>query len=142
MKVRWVVFIILLAMDTATKLWAESNLSEAVGGTVAPFLSLYHNKGISFTLMKNFPHASLAAAILGIGILGFLCVKNAPARKLYGVIFLWAGAIGNLANRLLYGYVIDWICVGGCINLADVWLCTGGLVIFAEIIYNEHTMPN
>jgi signal peptidase II len=135
-------FIILLTMDRATKLWAESNLSEAVGEAVIPSLSLYRNEGISFTLMKNFPYASLAAAILGIGVLGFLCVKNALTRKLNGVIFLWAGAIGNLADRLLYGYVIDWICVGVYINLADVWLCVGGLVIFAEIIYNERTRLN
>jgi signal peptidase II len=142
MKIRWIVCIILLAMDRATKLWAESNLSEAVGDAVIPSLSLYHNEGISFTLMKNFPHASLAAAILGIGVLGFLCVKNTPTRKLYGVIFLWAGAIGNLTDRLSYGYVIDWICVGEYINLADVWLCVGGLIIFAEIIYNERTRLN
>jgi signal peptidase II len=142
MKVRWIVFVILLAMDRATKLWAESNLSEAVGDAVIPSLSLYHNEGISFTLMKNFPHASLAAAIFGIAVLGFLCIKNAPALKLCGVIFLWAGAVGNLADRLLYGYVIDWICVGEYINLADVWLCVGCFVIFAEIIYNERTRLN
>jgi signal peptidase II len=134
MKVKWIAFLILLTIDRAAKRWAESNLPEAAGNAVIPSLFLYRNEGISFSLMKNSPHASLAAAILGIGILGFLCLKSARTRKLFGVIFLWAGAIGNLTDRLLYGYVVDWIYVGEYINLADLWLCAGGLVIFAEII--------
>jgi signal peptidase II len=132
--VKWIRFIILLAIDRAAKLWAESRLSWAAGNAVVPSLFLYHNEGISFSLMQNYPRAGLAAAILGIGILGVLCVKNAPARKSFGVVFLWAGAIGNLTDRLLYGHVVDWIYVGTHINLADLWLCAGGLLIFAEIV--------
>ncbi|MDR0764438.1 MAG: signal peptidase II [Synergistaceae bacterium] len=134
MKIRWIVFVILSAADRAAKLWAESSLTEAPGSAVIPSLFLYHNAGISFSLMKNFPHASLAAAILGMGILAFMCAGIAPARESYGVIFLWAGAAGNLTDRLLYGHVIDWIYVGGYINLADIWLVIGGIVFLAEII--------
>jgi signal peptidase II len=133
-KAKWIVFLILLAIDRETKFWAESNLFEAAGNAVIPSLFLYHNEGISFSLMKNYPHAGLAAAILGIGVLGFLCAKNALSRKSFGVVFLWAGAMGNLTDRLLYGCVIDWIYVGEYINLADLWLCAGGLIIFAEIV--------
>jgi signal peptidase II len=135
MKAKWIVFVVLTAIDRVTKCWAESSLFEADGNAVSPSLFLYHNEGISFSMMKNFPRAGLTAAIFGIGILGFLCVKSARTRKLFGVIFLWAGAIGNLTDRLLYGYVVDWIYVGEYINLADLWLCAGGLVIFAEIIH-------
>jgi signal peptidase II len=134
MKVRWIVFVILLTADRAAKCWAKSNLPEALGDAVAGSLFLYRNEGISFSLMKNSPHAGMAAAILGMGILAFLCAKIAPARESFGVIFLWAGAAGNLTDRLLYGHVIDWIYVGVYINMADLWLVIGGLVIFAEII--------
>ncbi|MDR1581320.1 MAG: signal peptidase II [Synergistaceae bacterium] len=134
MKVRWIVFVILSATDRAAKCWAKANLPETLGNAVIPSLSLYRNEGISFSLMKNSPHASLAATILGMGILAFLCARIAPARKSFGVIFLWAGAAGNLADRLLYGHVIDWIYVGEYINLADIWLVIGGLVFFAEIV--------
>jgi signal peptidase II len=134
MKVRRIVFVVLLVIDRAAKLWAESSLSAAAGNAAVPSMFLYHNEGISFSLMKNFPHASMAAAILGMGILAFLCARIAPARKSFGVIFLWAGAVGNLTDRLLYGHVIDWIYIGAYINLADMWLVIGGFVIFAEII--------
>jgi signal peptidase II len=132
-KVRWIVFVILFTADRAAKLWAESNLPEATGNAVIPSLFLHRNEGISFSLLKNFPHAGLAAAIIGIAILAFLCARIAPARQSLGVIFLWAGALGNLTDRLLYGHVIDWIYIDVYINLADLWLAAGCLVIFAEI---------
>jgi len=47
-----------------------------------------------------------------------------------GVIFLWAGAICNLTDRLLYGYVIDWLYVGLYVNLADIWLGMGCVMVF------------
>jgi signal peptidase II len=135
MAVRSVVFVLLLAADRAAKHWAEANFSEAPGNGVFLSLGLHYNKGISFSLMKDFSHASLAAAVLGIGMLGFLCVKKASARRLFGMVFLWAGAIGNLTDRLLYGHVVDWIYVGEYVNLADVWLCVGGAAVLAEILY-------
>jgi signal peptidase II len=79
--------------------------------------------------MKNFPLASLAASLVGAAILGILCLRYKSARSEPGAIFLWAGAIGNLADRLIYGYVIDWFYIGVYVNLADVWLCAGCLVI-------------
>jgi len=93
-------------------------------------LSLHHNLGISFSLLKNFPSASLMVSILGIAILGGLCLKNVSLRSSKGALFLWAGTIGNLIDRLLYGYVIDWLYIGVYINLADIWLCAGCLMIF------------
>ena len=134
MKAGRIVFVILFAADRAAKLWAKSNLPETLGNAVIPSLFLYRNEGISFSLMKNIPNAGLTAAILGMAILAFICFKITPARKSFGVIFLWAGASGNLTDRLLYGHVIDWIYVGGYINLADIWLLIGSLVIFAEMI--------
>jgi len=127
----WGVFIVLLATDRFTKLLAVSYLSEAARESVRFFsLSLYRNQGISFSLLADFPLISLIASILGVAVLGWLCIKNDLFRSSKGVLFLWAGAIGNLIDRLLYGYVIDWFFVGVHINLADIWLCVGCLMIF------------
>ncbi|MDR1048571.1 MAG: signal peptidase II [Synergistaceae bacterium] len=134
MAVRSIVFVLLLTIDRAAKLWAGANLPEAAENAAFPSLGLHYNEGIAFSLMKNFPRASLMTAILGIGVLGFLCARKASVRGLFGTVFLWAGAIGNLTDRLLYGHVVDWIYVGGYVNLADVWLCIGGAAIFAEIV--------
>jgi len=132
----WIIFTVLLAADRATKFLAVSYLSEAVAQESVRFfsLSLYRNQGISFSLLGGFPAASLTASILGITVLGWLCLKNELFRSSKGVLFLWAGALGNFIDRLLYGYVIDWFYVGVYINLADIWLCAGCLMIFHRCV--------
>jgi len=73
-------------------------------------------------------------AITATAALGIVCLRTKAARSMAGIVFLFAGALGNLTDRLLYGYVIDWIYVGGHINLADIWLCVGGLLVLAESV--------
>ena len=131
------IFAVLLIADRAAKFLMEFYMPETLGIGNARFfsLSLHHNQGISFSLLKNFPAAGLTMSILGVALLGFLCLKNARLRSMSGVPFLWAGAVGNLADRLLYGYVIDWLYVGMYINLADAWLCVGCLMVFSKIYF-------
>jgi len=136
----WLIFTALLAADRVSKVLAAYYLREtsiAEGALLS--LSLHRNYGISFSLLENFPLASLSISILGIALFGLLCLKNESLRHSRGVIFLWAGAIGNLADRLLYGYVIDWLRIetfglfglfGLYINLADIWLVVGGFNVF------------
>ena len=127
----WITFAALLIADRVTKFLAVFYLSETIHENARFFsLSLHHNHGIAFSLLRGFPTVSLMASILGIAVLGGLCLKNASLRSSKGVLFLWAGAIGNLIDRLRYGYVIDWLYIGLYINLADIWLCTGCLMIF------------
>ena len=131
---RSIVFAALFTMDRATKYWAELYLSKAVRSEkIFPSLAIYHNQGISFSLLKNFPDAGLVTAIIAIAMLGVVCLKK-TARSMRGIVFLFAGALGNITDRLLHGYVVDWIYVGGYINLADIWLCIGGMLVFAECV--------
>ena len=128
---RCMIFAALCIADRVTKYAAQFCLPVAAGNESAAFfsLSLHHNKGISFGLLQNIPFAGLAVSILGVAILGFLCLKNVTPRSMFGVIFLWAGAVCNLTDRLLYGYVIDWLYVGLYVNLADVWLGVGCVMV-------------
>jgi signal peptidase II len=127
-------FILALALDRATKYWALSNLTPAREGQSAVFLSLslHFNSGIAFSILESNPSASLALALAGVGILGFLCARCRAIQKTPGVALLWAGAIGNLTDRFALGYVIDWIYAGRFLNLADIWLCAGCLLILTQ----------
>ena len=133
---RRITFAALLIADRATKQLAQLYLSAPEANANPGFLSLslHYNAGISFGLLRNIPYAGLAASISGVAILGFLCRKNAALRSAFGVIFLWAGAICNLADRLLYGYVIDWLYVGLFVNLADAWLALGCVMVFYHCV--------
>jgi signal peptidase II len=133
------VFTLALVCDRATKCLALSGLvpSEPFTRSVPPAipsLGLYQNYGISFSLLENHPLVSLFAALIAIALLGFLSLKNKTLRSMPGMIFLWAGATGNLLDRVIYGCVIDWIYVGGYINFADVWLLIGSLMISVKCI--------
>ncbi|MDR1978477.1 MAG: signal peptidase II [Synergistaceae bacterium] len=130
------VFIAALALDRVTKHWALFHFVSSRNGSQA-FLSLglYFNRGISFSLLENHPRPILAIALASVGLLGFLCAKNKTIRRMPGMAFLWAGAMGNLTDRLLYGYVVDWIYIFmGYINLADVWLCLGGWAVLTRCV--------
>jgi signal peptidase II len=133
---RGIVFAAALIADRVAKYWAESRVAPAFIGQerVFPSLSLYHNYGMTFSLMDAHPSLSLTFSLVGIALLLLICLKSKTARSMSGVIFLWAGAIGNLSDRLMYGYVVDWIYVGGYINLADLWLCAGSFLVFGYCV--------
>ena len=133
---RWIFLAALFIIDRGAKLAATYYLSETMmEKNVRIFsLALYHNHGISFSMLGNFPSAGLAVSIMGIVAFGVICFKDASLRLSTGALFLWAGATGNLIDRLLYGYVIDWFYIGAQnigvhINLADIWLCAGCLMV-------------
>jgi signal peptidase II len=113
-------FLLALIADRVTKYCALSGLLGR----------LYANYGISFSLLEKHAPASLLFAFAGMGILGYACIKSRTARFAPGMPLLWAGAASNLADRLLYGYVIDWIPAVLSLNLADLWLCIGSVQLF------------
>ena len=61
---------------------------------------------------------------------------------------LAGGAIGNLVDRLHYGYVLDFIDVGvgtlrfWTFNLADAGITTGILLLLADAILPERILPS
>jgi lipoprotein signal peptidase len=114
-----IIFLLAVAADRATKYLA---LSGALG-------ELYFNRGISFSLMDRYASAGVVSALAGMGLLLFACGKSAAFRAMPGLPFLWAGSLSNLADRLVYGHVVDWVRVIFFINLADVWLCIGGILL-------------
>jgi signal peptidase II len=143
-------FIAALALDRATKVWALSNLDAALSGKESSFfaLSLHFNAGLTFSLLKEFPAAAWWLALAGAGFLGIVCLKNRMVRSAPGIPLLWAGATGNLMDRVMYGHVVDWIYVDagyfnpeyfnpgyfrpGYFNLADIWLCVGFCLFFVQ----------
>ena len=131
-----IAFILALAADGATKRWALSRLTGAGPHVAFLSLGLHFNRGISFSLLAGYPWGGWLAAVAGVGFLGALCVKGGRFRSFSGVPLLWAGALGNLMDRALHGYVVDWIYAGIFFNLADLWICLG-FVLFLRHYWRE-----
>ena len=107
---------LILSADRLTKLWALK---------YSPWL--YFNKGVSFSLFES---SGLLLSLSGFLLLAILYSKFG---EVCGFYLMLAGSVGNLIDRLTYGYVIDWLFVGIYINLADIFICTGALICLQNI---------
>lgn len=87
-------------------------------------------------LMYGFIALILAALL-------WLLVKNYGQKKYFLVACLSliiAGAISNLADRIIFGYVIDFISFFdySIFNLSDVYIVAGvGLIVAREVLYSR-----
>jgi signal peptidase II len=134
--------------DFYTKKWAESNLKGKPSVTVIKGvleLGFAENRGMVFGILNSrMPmFARNVLVVLRILILGFLTVYiilNRHRSFLFHLPFLlfWAGAVGNLIDPFIYGYVVDFIHLRlGTIldwpflfNLADAYVTVGiGLLL-------------
>ena len=109
----------------------EDGTVEILGSAL--LLRLVRNEGVAFGLITTLvlPLSVLAAVVL------LLFAKSAWGRVAgstagaLGLVMVIAGAVGNLADRLRLGYVVDYIDLRWwpVFNLADVWLVVGCCLI-------------
>ena len=92
-------------------------------------------------LLANFPMplaVSVAINLVALAVLVYALVqsvKNVRAMECQALGFLLGGALGNLFDRLVFGYVFDWMMWfnTSIINFADVYIATGiGLYLWAH----------
>ncbi|MEO1604812.1 MAG: signal peptidase II [Pseudomonadota bacterium] len=102
------------------------------------------NRGINFGLLDGQLNAwvliGLAIAIC-VGVLVWLWRSPQPLLPRIAAGLLIGGALGNVIDRLYYGYVLDFLNMSCCginnpfvFNVADVFIFAGaiGLVLFAD----------
>ncbi|MCA9564423.1 MAG: signal peptidase II [Myxococcales bacterium] len=83
----------------------------------------------------------IVVGILAIGVI-FLLYRGVPKGKFFlrtALCFIVAGAIGNIVDRVRYGYVVDFIAWRPgfnwpTFNIADVWIVIGVAMMFIEVI--------
>jgi signal peptidase II len=139
----------LYLLDQATKFWVlrrfaepeRFDLEEAI--TVIPdffWIHRTHNTGVAFGLFNGTEGANIffaAVALLALSIIGWLCWKGAfptwTGRSAVGLLV--AGILGNLTDRLLHGYVIDFLrfdlkfMVWPSFNVADSCICVAAVLL-------------
>lgn len=138
-------------IDQISKYWVVHWLELSrvlVIDVLPPFLNLRYgeNRGINFGL---FDHASdlsrwglITLAVVIVAAVLFWINKAQTTHWGYiGAGLLIGGALGNVVDRALYGYVLDFLNMSCCginnpfvFNLADVFIFAGaiGLVIFVK----------
>ncbi len=121
-------------VDRATKLLALSFLPPARTNAHEALFScvLYFDRSVSLSLFQNHTYTALTGALFAAIIL-FACLHCEEFRSSPGTPLLLAGAAGNLFDRILYGYGVDWFYVGVYTNIADISLALGGFWLLTSL---------
>jgi signal peptidase II len=135
------VLVTALALDQVSKLWAQG----LAGGPRVDFgFNLAHNEGIVFGF--DLPLWGIYVLTGGILLLGLYTVaENKLWQKrnhLFPLALIVAGALGNLIDRVRFGYVVDFIQVywWPTFNLADVFIVVGVILLSWEVLMKEETL--
>lgn len=138
--------VLAIALDQIVKYTVEASLPFQVPVPLLPVLALFrtYNEGIAFSMLSGFGDTALAVLSLAVvAFVFYLRARTGPDRHFahwgYGLII--GGAIGNLIDRLLHGYVIDYILFHtanwsfAVFNLADAFISVGaGLILLDELL--------
>ena len=138
-----VIAIAAVGLDQLIKYLVETGMEMHERIELLPVLSLFriHNTGIAFSMLAGLGPIELAglAAVVLIAVL-WLWVKTPPDRKLthFALAIVVGGAIGNLIDRLVLGYVVDYVYFHtpvwsfAVFNLADSFISVGAFLIVID----------
>lgn len=144
-SIRWSVLIFLagLSVDLLSKyLVAQAGLNNIL---IPGLLSLtdHQNHGLigNLPLPKYLIIILTVLALVLVGKAWLVAVRQRDGLGKAGLAFILAGALGNLADRLVHGYVYDWILLfnTSIINLADVMITLGIIIYIYSQINNGQT---
>ena len=125
--------------------WSKDIMVSLVPGSVSwgwINLAWYENYGISFGI-------ELPGHLANVLIIGFIMVllglfwfsRNYPFIYYLGLIFGISGGLSNLVDRLMSGFVGDFISIGylPIFNLADVFIVLGVILMIIGVFISERS---
>jgi signal peptidase II len=146
----WRFALALIAVDQITKAAVRSIVplyeTRPLIGSVVDLVHV-RNEGVAFGLLNNLDMRykwALTTALAMAALLGITYYANHVRREerlaRLGLSMILGGAIGNLIDRALKGYVLDFVDVywGSwhfwAFNLADASITVGAILVFADLL--------
>lgn len=140
-----IMIILIVAFDQITKYFASLKLAD---GSVAKFIpgvvqfKYAENTGMAFSMLSGARWVFIAlTVVVCVGVFYYLFSNRCKSLWLYwslGVIL--SGGIGNLIDRIRFGYVVDFIeptFVNFAIfNIADCAVTCGAVVLVGYLLYD------
>lgn len=151
---RWLwLTLLLLVIDQVTKHWVAGTFDYGETLSVLPFFNLtyVHNPGAAFSFLADQGgwQRWLFTAIATIASIAFLVwmAKTPKHQYLLSIAFslILSGAVGNLIDRALLGYVIDFLDFHwadyhfAAFNIADSVIFIGAALMIFESFTNKET---
>jgi signal peptidase II len=150
-RLYWWVSLGIIVIDQITKAMVRSTLALFENKPIIPgFLDLVHvrNEGVAFGLFNSVDMAgykwifTTALAALALGGIAYYAmhVRLEERWARFGLSMILGGALGNLIDRVMAGYVIDFVDVYygtwhfWAFNVADASISIGAVLVFAELL--------
>ena len=138
--------LVVLALDLFTKHLIQVSFQLGESKTVTSFFDLvrFHNEGAAFSFLNDaggwqrWFFAALALVISGVIAVWLARLKHDETLLAVALSLVLGGAIGNLIDRLVYGYVIDFLDVyyqtwhWPAFNIADSAITLGVILMLVE----------
>ncbi|MBT7981541.1 MAG: signal peptidase II [Akkermansiaceae bacterium] len=145
----------LFFLDQLTKILVLNNFALGDQKTIIPdFFNLVrvHNTGIAFGKFNDGDGSNVIFTVISLlaflGIIFFWIRGHFPGKlNQFAVALITAGVAGNVTDRILHGYVVDFLDfhIGDShwpsFNVADSCICIAASLIFISAFTKEGTNP-
>ena len=145
----WIV-VAIVVFDQATKAMVKARLPLHDSVTVIPgFFDLTHvrNTGAAFGMLNNMefaykPAVMVAVALIALGAVASYALTLPATQRIarYGLALILGGAAGNLIDRAILGYVVDFVDVYWrgvhfwAFNVADSAITVGVVLMLLDVL--------
>ncbi|MBS3954937.1 MAG: signal peptidase II [Methylomicrobium sp.] len=146
-KLKWLwLSFIALVLDQLSKWAVKASMQLYESIDILPFFKLtyVHNTGAAFSFLseaggwQRWFFAGMAFVVSGVIVVWIMRLKENETLLAIALSLVLGGAIGNLIDRLAYGYVIDFLDVyyqtwhWPAFNIADSAITVGVMLMLAE----------
>jgi signal peptidase II len=143
---RWLLLaVIVIVLDQASKAAITSHFVYGESMPVASFFNLVlaHNTGAAFSFLSEAGGMqrwlfSLIAIVASVWIVWLLRKHHAEKLFSFALAFILGGALGNLIDRIAYGYVVDFLDFHwagyhfAAFNVADAAITAGAMLLILD----------
>lgn len=149
---RYGIVLVIVVLDQITKIWADTNLTMYEQIPVNSFFNITkaYNYGAAFSFLNYeggwqrwlFTGISLVVSIV-LSVWLYRMLRSEKWLSL-SIALILGGAIGNLIDRMWYGYVVDFIQVHWndsyfpSFNIADAAISCGTIILLALTLFEKN----
>lgn len=148
---RWLgLALAIIVLDHLTKWWVSSSLDYQEAIPVLPFFSLVlvHNTGAAFSLLADAGGWQrwffIVVGVVATAVIVRLLVQHhAESRLAFALALLLGGALGNVIDRALLGYVVDFLYFHygsfsfPAFNVADSAISVGAFLLIWDSLFGK-----
>ncbi len=139
--------VIVLILDQGLKYWTTVSITLNSGSVpvIEGVFSLVniHNSGAAFGILENARWLFIILAVVFTALVVFALVRNIVRQPLgrWSAVLVTAGALGNLIDRIMNGYVVDMFRLDfmnfAVFNIADIFITVCGILFVIYLIFTK-----